>query len=129
MLTVEKYGRIRRAHRDGMSIREIARQFHHSRSKVREVLCGGGEPQKYRRRETQNFPKLASVQDRIREILKVDEDAATSVGNTPHRERWITRTCIAIGSFRKPLPTFAIAWSSDTEFAAACVNLFACRSC
>ena len=31
MLTVDDYGRIRRAHRDGMSIREIARQFHHSR--------------------------------------------------------------------------------------------------
>ena len=59
MLTVDEYGRIRRAHRDGMSIREIARQFHHSRYKVREILRGGGEPQKYRRRETQSFPKLA----------------------------------------------------------------------
>ena len=72
MLTVDKYGRIRRAHRDGMSIREIARQFHHSRYKVREVLQGGGEPPKYRRRETQNFPKLAPVLDRIQEILKVE---------------------------------------------------------
>ena len=72
MLTVDKYGRIRR---DGMSIREIARPFHHSRYKVREVLQGGGEPPKYRRRETQNFPKLAPVLDRILEILKVDETA------------------------------------------------------
>ena len=70
---MEEYGRIRRAHRDGMSIREIAREFHHSRYKVREVLRGEGEPQKYRRRETQDFPKLAQVLDRIREILKVDE--------------------------------------------------------
>ncbi len=43
MLSVDDYGRIRRAHRDGMSIREIARQFHHSRYKVREVLRGGGD--------------------------------------------------------------------------------------
>ena len=73
MLTVDEYGRIRRAHRDGMSIREIARQFHHSRYKVREILRCGGEPQKYRRRETQSFPKLAPMLDRIREILKADE--------------------------------------------------------
>lgn len=38
MLKVEDYARIRRAHWDGMSIREIARTFHHSRHKIREVL-------------------------------------------------------------------------------------------
>lgn len=85
MLTVDKYGRIRRAHRDGMSIREIARQFHHSRYKVREVLNGGGEPPKYRRRETQNFPKIALVLDRIREILKVDETAPPKQRHTAMR--------------------------------------------
>jgi hypothetical protein len=40
MLTVDDYGRIRRAHRDGMSIRAIARQFHHSRYKIRQILRG-----------------------------------------------------------------------------------------
>ena len=35
MLTVDDYAKIRLAHRDGMSIREIARTFHHSRRKVR----------------------------------------------------------------------------------------------
>lgn len=30
MLTVKKYGRTRRAHWDGMNIREIARQTHYS---------------------------------------------------------------------------------------------------
>ena len=85
MLTVEEYGRIRRAHRDGMSIREMAREFHHSRYKIREVLSGGGEPQKYRRRETQNFPKLAPVLDRIREILKVDESAPPKQRHTAMR--------------------------------------------
>ena len=85
MLTVDEYGRIRRAHRDGMSIREMAREFHHSRYKVREVLRGEGEPQKYRRRETQNFPKLAPVLDRIREILKVDESAPPKQRHTAMR--------------------------------------------
>ena len=85
MLTVEDYGRIRRAHRDGMSIREIARKFHHSRYKVREVLQGGGEPQKYRRRETQSFPKLALVVDRIREILTADESEPPKQRHTAMR--------------------------------------------
>ena len=38
MLTVEDYAKIRRAHRDGMSIRAIARTFGHSRHKIRQVL-------------------------------------------------------------------------------------------
>ena len=38
MLHVDDYAKIRRAHRDGMSIREIARTFRHSRRKIREVL-------------------------------------------------------------------------------------------
>lgn len=82
---MEDYGRIRRAHRDGMSIREIARKFHHSRYKVREVLQGGGEPQKYRRRETQSFPKLALVVDRIREILTADESEPPKQRHTAMR--------------------------------------------
>jgi hypothetical protein len=39
MLTVDDYGKIRIAHRDGMSIRAIARLFKHSRRKVREILA------------------------------------------------------------------------------------------
>ncbi len=42
MLKVEEYGRICRAYRDGMSIREIARTYGHSRRKIREAR--GGEP-------------------------------------------------------------------------------------
>ena len=38
MLTVEEYGRVRRAQRDGMSIRAIAGRRHHSRRKIREIL-------------------------------------------------------------------------------------------
>jgi hypothetical protein len=39
MLTVDDYAKIRLAHRDGMSIRESARTFGHSRRKVRQVLA------------------------------------------------------------------------------------------
>jgi hypothetical protein len=38
MVTVDEYARIRRAHRDGMTIRALAKQFHHSRRKIREIL-------------------------------------------------------------------------------------------
>lgn len=75
MLTVEDYGRIRRAHRDGMSIREIARTFHHSRRKIREALQRA-EPRPY----TLSQPRPRRVlgvehQQRIDEILREDESA------------------------------------------------------
>jgi transposase len=38
VLTVDDYGAVRRAHRDRMSIRAIARTFHHSRYKIRQIL-------------------------------------------------------------------------------------------
>ena len=78
MLTVEEYGRIRRAHRDGISIREIAREFHHSRYKVREVLRGEGERQKYSQRETQNFPKLSLMLDRVQDRLEQHSEVPLS---------------------------------------------------
>lgn len=57
MLTVDDYGRIRRAHRDGMSIRAMARTFHHSRRKIREVLQSP-EPRPYTRSRPALAPKL-----------------------------------------------------------------------
>ncbi len=56
MLTVDEYGRIRRAHRDGMSIREMARTFRHSRAKIRQVLAEP-EPRPYVRGRS-HCPKL-----------------------------------------------------------------------
>ena len=44
MLTVDDYGAIRRAHRDGMSIRQISRQFGHTRKTVRHVLSHAEPP-------------------------------------------------------------------------------------
>jgi transposase len=85
MLTVDDYGRIRRAHRDGMSIREIARQFHHSRYKVRQVLRGEAEPRPYAKRVCQAAPKLGPFQDRILEILKDDESQPKKQRHTAMR--------------------------------------------
>ena len=74
MLTVEDYGRIRRAHRDGMSIRAIARTFHHSRRKIREVLANP-EPRPYSRAKDPPAPVLGRVKPIIDEILSADEQA------------------------------------------------------
>ena len=86
MLTVDDYGRIRRAHRDGMSIREMARRFHHSRHKIRKILDGdASEPGKYPRRERQSAPKLGAFHDRILEILTLDETAPPKQRHTAMR--------------------------------------------
>ncbi len=75
MLTVNHYARIRGAYRDGMSICEIARTFHHSRRKVRAVLKGDGEPTPYPERKDQHYPKLGKFVGFIDEILSADEQA------------------------------------------------------
>jgi transposase len=74
MLTVDDYGRIRRAHRDGMSVRAIARTFHHSRRKVREALACP-EPGPYARTKDPPAPKLGPFKPVIDEILEADEQA------------------------------------------------------
>jgi transposase len=75
MLKVEDYGRIRRAHRDGMSIREIARTFGHSRRKIREVL-GQAEPRPYTLSQPRPRRMLTEVhQQWIDAILAADQEA------------------------------------------------------
>ena len=74
MLSVEDYGVIRRAHRDGMGIRAIARQFHHSRRKVREALASP-EPHPYTRAKEPHAPKLGPFKATIDQILAADEEA------------------------------------------------------
>ena len=74
MLTVEDYGRIRRAHRDGMSIRAIARTLHHSRRKIREALACP-EPQPYTRTKPLYAPRLGPFHAIIDQILAEDESA------------------------------------------------------
>ena len=74
MLTVDDYGRIRRAHRDGMSVRGIARTFGHSRRKIREVLVHP-EPRPYTRSKDPPAPKLGPFHKVIEAVLAADEEA------------------------------------------------------
>jgi transposase len=74
MLTVDQFARVRRAHsHDGMSIREIAKTFGHSRRKVREALQLA-EPRPYPLRQSP-APKLDPVKPIIDAILTADETA------------------------------------------------------
>src|SRR5258708_9779 len=74
MLTVFQDGDIRRAKRDGMSIREIARNFHHSRRKVRQILAEG-QPRPYTRMQPTPAPVLGAFHATIDAILVADEEA------------------------------------------------------
>jgi transposase len=74
VLTVDDYGAIRRAHRDGMSIREIARTFHHSRYKVRLVL-EQFEPTPRPEARNRHAPTLGPLHAVIDQILADDERA------------------------------------------------------
>jgi len=74
MLTVDDHGKIRRAHRDGMSIREIARVFGHSRRKVRQVLAQP-QPKPYTRTKPPPAPVLGPFHGIIQAILADDENA------------------------------------------------------
>jgi transposase len=73
MLKVEDYGRIRRAHRDGMGIREIARTFGHSRRKIREALR---QSEPYRLSQPRPRKVLTEIYQRwIDAVLAADEQA------------------------------------------------------
>lgn len=74
MLTVDDYGAIRRARRDGMSIRAIARRFGHTRKTIRHVLSHAEPPPSTRARE-RVAPRLGPVQELIDQVLRDDEDA------------------------------------------------------
>jgi len=74
MLTVDDYGKIRRAFRDGMTIRELARTFHHSRRKIRQVLAQA-QPKPYTRTQTPPAPILGPFHAFIDAVLLADEDA------------------------------------------------------
>lgn len=74
MLTVEDYCKIRIAHRDGMSIRQIARRFGHSRRKVRQVL-EESEPRPYSLQQDRPAPRLGPYKALIEQILADDGQA------------------------------------------------------
>ena len=74
VVTVDDYGTIRRAHRDGMSIRQIARQFGHSRRIVRHALTHA-EPRPELLTRNRLAPRLGPLYPVIDQILADDENA------------------------------------------------------
>jgi transposase len=74
VVTVDDYGAIRRAHRDGMSIRQIARQFGHSRRTVRHALTHA-DPHPEPLTRNRPAPKLGPFQALIDQILVEDRTA------------------------------------------------------
>ncbi len=81
VLTVDDYGAIRRAYRDGKSIRWIAREFKLSRRTVRYVLKHS-EPQSSPWTRNRTAPVLGPVQTIIDQILADDEDAPVKQRHT-----------------------------------------------
>jgi transposase len=74
MRTVDDYAQFRIAHRDGRTIRQIARTFHVSRRKVREALASP-EPQPYTRTKPPPLPVLGPFTAIVDQILRDDLDA------------------------------------------------------
>jgi len=72
VLTVDDYGAIRRARRDGKSIRRIAREFDHSRNTVRNILK---HPEPGPATRDRPAPLLGPVLAVIDQVLRDDEDA------------------------------------------------------
>ena len=71
MLCVDHYLQIRLLHRDGLSIRQIARQLGHGRTSVKKAL-EDGLPRGYTRRAAPLSPKLGSFVGFIEQILQSD---------------------------------------------------------
>jgi len=74
VLTVDDYGAIRRARRDGMSIHRIASEFRHSRNTIRKILKQA-EPNPFPSTRDRFAPLLGPVQAIIDQILTDDETA------------------------------------------------------
>jgi transposase len=81
MLTVEDYCKIRIAHRDGMSVRQIARRFGHSRRKVRQAL-EESEPHPYTLQQDRPAPRLGPYKAWIEQILVEDQQAPAKQQHT-----------------------------------------------
>jgi transposase len=74
VLTVDDYGAIRRARRDGMSLRQIASEFRHSRNTIRKILKQA-EPNPLPSTRDRFAPLLGPVQVVIDQILIDDQTA------------------------------------------------------
>jgi transposase len=81
MRTVDDYAKFPTAHRDGMTIRQIARHFHVSRRKVREALASP-EPRPYTRTKPPPAPVLGPFTAIIDQVLRDDQDAPPTQRHT-----------------------------------------------
>ncbi|MGZ3393521.1 MAG: hypothetical protein ACXWPK_05190 [Isosphaeraceae bacterium] len=84
MLTVDDYGAIRRAHRDGMPIKRIALEFKHSRNTIRKILKHP-QPNPTPRERNRTAPVLGPFQSIIDQILLDDEGAPPNADHGFHR--------------------------------------------
>jgi transposase len=90
MLTVDEYLKIRVAARAGTSARKLAKQFHHSREKIREII-ENPQPEPYTRTKPIPAPVLGSFHAIIDGILRDDEAAPPKQRHTA--KKLYTRLC------------------------------------
>ena len=91
MLTVDDYGAIRRARRDGKSIRQIAHEFEHSRRTIRHVLKHG-EPSPGPQTRNRTAPVLGPLHAIVDQILADDEKRLPSNATPPCRCFVVSKT-------------------------------------
>jgi len=85
MIKVAEIERIRYAHfREGLSLRELSRTFHHSRKTIRKALEDPG-PWSYRRLATRPAPVMDAVAEVIQLWLAEDLDRPRKQRHTAHR--------------------------------------------
>lgn len=84
MVKVDQYLQIRLLHRDGLSIRQIARQLGHGRDTVKKALVEA-TPRPYTRSKPTVYPKLGPFLGVIDQILKDDESAPRKQRHTARR--------------------------------------------
>lgn len=84
MLSVDDYLQIRLLHRDGLSIRQIAKRLGHGRDTIKKALVQA-TPQPYTRTRPAECPKLGPVVAAIDRILNEDESAPRKQRHTAAR--------------------------------------------
>src|SRR5680860_533774 len=83
MSRVEQFEKIRRGHRAGQSIRELAREQQVHRRTVRDAIASATPPA--RRTPQRESPKLGPYKDTIRGWLEADKDAPRKQRHTARR--------------------------------------------
>ena len=85
MIKVEERERIRRAYyHEEKSIRQIAREMHHSRATVRKAIASA-ETDRYTRRKPRKAPVLGPYKGRIDELLEENENLPRKQRRTGHQ--------------------------------------------